>query len=184
MFVKKLELTADLEKMRADLDFVLTKSEWSIENQIGLSHRPGASNLWKDCVGSLWDRENNIELEKEEEFTEINPEAPSYTIQKLNELAAIEGFKLGRIRYMRLLPKTGLTVHADSSVRYHYVLETNEHSYIYHTSKNTGPIKTIGYHLPSDSNFYKVNTLQEHYVYNGGKTPRVHIVVCPITLEK
>jgi len=72
MFVKKLELTANLEKMRADLDFVLTKSEWSIENQIGLSHRPGASNLWKDCVGSLWDRENDIELVKEEEFTELN----------------------------------------------------------------------------------------------------------------
>jgi hypothetical protein len=184
MFIKKLNLIADLEKMKTDLNFVLSKSDWSIDNQIGLSYRKGANNLWKDCVGSLWDRENNIELEKEEEFTEINPEAPEYTMQVLNKLASTEGFKLGRIRYMRLLPKTGLTVHSDSSVRYHYVIETNEHSYIYHTSKNTGLIKTIGYHLPNDSYFYKINTLQEHYVYNGGSVPRVHIVICPITKEK
>jgi len=81
---------------------------------------------------------------------------------------------------MRLMPKTGLTVHADSSVRYHYVLETNEYSYIYYISKNTGPIKTIGYHLSDDSSFYRINTLQEHYVYNGGNTPRIHIVICPL----
>jgi hypothetical protein len=182
MFVKKLESPANLAKMKSDLDFVLTKSEWSIENQIGLMHRPGALNPWKDCVGSLWDRENDIELVKEEEFTEINLDAPAYTMQKLTELAKSEGFKLGRIRYMRLLPKTGLTVHADSSVRYHYVLETNEHSYIYHTTKNPGVVKTLGYHIPCDGHFYKVNTLLEHYVYNGGNTSRIHIVICPLTI--
>jgi hypothetical protein len=184
MFVKKLSLTADLEKMKQDLDFVLTKSDWGIENQIGLTYRKSAENIWKDCIGSLWDRSINVELVKEDEFTEINPEMPFYTLKKLNELADIEGFKLGRIRYMRLMPKTGLTVHNDSSVRYHYVLDTNEHSYIYHTSKNTGPIKTIGYHLLADSYFYKINTLLEHYVYNGGNTPRIHIVICPLLQGK
>jgi hypothetical protein len=180
MFVKKLSLTADLEKMKQDLDFVLTKTEWGLENQIGLAYRKGATNLWKDCVGSLWDRENDIELVKEEEFTEINPEAPAYTMLKLKELAVSEGFKLGRIRYMRLMPKTGLTVHTDSSVIYHYVLDTNVHSYIYHTTQNTGSIKTVGYHLPNDGCFYKVDTKIFHYVYNAGKTPRVHLVICPL----
>jgi hypothetical protein len=183
MFVKKLELTADLEIMKQDLDFVLTRSDWSVENQIGLTYRKGAENLWKDCVGSLWDRENNIELVKEEEFTEINSEAPLYTMKRLNDLAALEGFKLGRVRYMRLMPKTGLSVHADSSVRYHYVLETNPHSYIYHTTTMMGSIKTLGYQLLSNGYFYKVNTKMEHYVYNGGTTPRIHIVVCPLHSE-
>jgi hypothetical protein len=184
MFLKKLELTADIEKMKSDLEYVLTKSEWSVENQIGLIYRKGALNPWKDCVGSLWDRENNKELVSEEEFTEINPDSPKYTMEVLRKLAAIEGFKLGRIRYMRLLPKTGLSVHNDSSVRYHYVLETNDNSYIYHNSTNTGIIKTLGYHIPNDGYFYKVNTKMEHYVYNGGTTPRVHIVVCPLIAEK
>jgi hypothetical protein len=180
MFVKKLEFTADLEKMKDDLGYVLGKSDWGIENQIGLSHRPGASNLWKDCVGSLWDRANDIELVKEEEFTELNSESPFYTIKKLQELADIENFKLGRVRYMRLMPKTGLTVHNDSSVRYHYVLETNHYSFISYIPTSSSSISTIGFNLPPDSFFYKVDTQLLHYVYNGGTTPRTHLVICPL----
>jgi hypothetical protein len=77
---------------------------------------------------------------------------------------------------MRLMPKTGLSVHADSSVRYHFVLKTNPHAYIAHTFQ----AGALCFHIPADDTFYKVDTTKHHFVYNGGHEPRIHLVVCPI----
>jgi hypothetical protein len=180
MFLQKLDISANLQKMNEDLQETVKKVDWGVENQIGLTHRKGSTDPWKDCIGSLWNKETNKRIINEEEFTEINLEAPSYTIERLKELSFAENINIGRVRYMRLLPKTGLSVHKDSTIRYHFALDTNEHSYIYHTSRIPGQIKTLGYHIPNDGHFYKVNTQIEHYVYNGGNSPRIHIVICPI----
>ena len=183
MFIEKLNFTANVDLMNLDYEQILTQSQWGAENQIGLTHRPEATgNLWKDCVGSLWDYTTNSRAENEETFTEMNPAIPSYLVSKLTELASIEKFRLGRVRLMRLLPKTGLSVHADNSIRYHFVLDTNLHSFISYIPDNSGNIKTIGFHLPRDGHFYKVDTRLEHYVYNGGRTPRIHLVICPLTM--
>ena len=179
MFIKKIELTADGDLMRSGLDSVLTMTQWGTENQIGLSYRPGANNLWKDCVGSLYDRETGLDIANEQEFTELNSNVPEYIQSKLEELATLENIKLGRIRIMRLMPKTGLSVHADTSVRYHYVLQTNPHAYIAHTF-HAGNVSALCFHIPADNNFYKVDTTKHHFVYNGGQEPRIHLVVCPI----
>jgi hypothetical protein len=174
MFLKRLSVQADLEQINLDLEQVLTKTQWGVENQIGLTHRVNPVNdVWKDATGSLYDRENNIELVKESEFTELNADFPSYTKTALNRL----GIVLGRVRYMRLAPKTGLSVHADNSVRYHLVLKTNPHAYIAQTMR--GPIGAVCYHMPADSYFYEVDTKLEHFVYNGGSTDRIHLVICP-----
>lgn len=182
MFIKKLELTADGDLMRSGLDSVLTMTQWGSENQIGLSYRPKANNLWKDCVGSLYDRETGLDIANEQEFTELNSDVPEYIRSKLEELAILENIKLGRIRFMRLMPKTGLSVHADTSVRYHFVLKTNPHAYIAHTF-HAGNVSALCFHIPADNNFYKVDTTKHHFVYNGGPEPRIHLVVCPIQQE-
>ncbi len=178
MFIEKLNLTADIGLVKKDLENVLTMSSWGVENQIGLTHRINPkTDPWKDCVGSLYDRETGTDLANESEFTEYNKDAPVYTRQKLEELASLENIKIGRVRFMKLMPKTGLTVHADTSHRYHLVLETNIHSYIAHT---LGKTNAMCFHLPSDNYFYKVDTTKHHFVYNGGYTPRIHLVICPI----
>jgi hypothetical protein len=176
MFIKKLELTADSDLIRTGLDTVLTMTQWGSENQIGLTYRKNAQNLWKDCVGSLYDRETGLDIANEQDFTELNPNMPDYVKSKLHELAILENIQLGRIRFMRLMPKTGLSVHADSSVRYHFVLKTNPHAYIAHTFQ----AGALCFHIPADNNFYKVDTTKHHFVYNGGHEPRIHLVVCPI----
>ena len=176
MFIKKLELTADSDLIRAGLDTVLTMTQWGSENQIGLTYRKNAQNLWKDCVGSLYDRETGLDIANEQDFTELNPNMPDYVKSKLHELAMLENIQLGRIRFMRLMPKTGLSVHADSSVRYHFVLKTNPHAYIAHTFQ----AGALCFHIPADDAFYKVDTTKHHFVYNGGHEPRIHLVVCPI----
>lgn len=179
MFIKKLELTADGDLIRKGLDTVLTMTQWGSENQIGLSYRPGATNLWKDCVGSLYDRETGRDIANEQEFTELNSDVPEYIRSKLEELAILENIKLGRVRLMRLMPKTGLSVHADTSVRYHFVLQTNPHAYIAHTF-HAGNVSALCFHIPADNTFYKVDTTKHHFVYNGGPEPRIHLVICPI----
>lgn len=179
MFVTRLNFTANLEQVQRDLDEILTKTSWAHEQQIGLTYRPGATDLWKDSTGSLYDRENNIELHKEEEFSEFNSSTPVYLSSLLNEFCNFQGIKIGRARFMRLLPKTGLTVHADTTERYHLVIYTNPVAYIANTLKNAGTVAAVCYHMPADSNFYKVDTTREHFVYNGGKTERVHLVISP-----
>jgi hypothetical protein len=180
MFIKKINnIEVDLSQIVQDLNWVLTQTEWLPENQIGLVHRlTSKNNLWKDCAGSLYDKERKIELILEEEFTELNADVPNYTKKILQQLAEHENFKLGRVRYMLLEPKRGLTVHYDTSERYHLVIETNPYAYISHTVK-TNSVKAMCFHLPKDGYFYCVNTKQEHFVYNGGTEPRIHLVICP-----
>lgn len=180
MFIKKLDLSADVTQVENDLNTILSYTDWGIENQIGLTHRKILKNdIWKDCVGSLYDRETGVDLANEEEFTEMNVNVPGYVKEKLQELSILENCNLGRVRFMRLMPKTGLTVHADTSVRYHLVLKTNPFAYIGHTF-NAGNVSALCFHIPADGYFYKVDTTKHHFVYNGGLDPRIHLVVCPI----
>jgi secreted Zn-dependent insulinase-like peptidase len=180
MFIEKIKnINVNLDQVVQDLNWVLTQTDWLPENQIGLVHRLGSQdNLWKDCVGSLYDKERKIETISENEFTEFNADVPIYTKKILNQLAEQENFKLGRVRYMLLESKKGLTVHYDTSERYHLVIETNPYAYVAHTAK-TNSVKALCYHLPKDGWFYRVNTRQEHFVYNGGTEPRIHLVICP-----
>lgn len=180
MFIKKLELTADLAKIEQDLDYILTLTSWGSENQIGLTHRKIVEgDIWKDCVGSLYNRETGEDIANESEFTEINPNIPNYILSKIQELAQAENFKLGRVRLMKLPSKAGLTVHADTSVRYHLVLKTNPTAYMAQAF-TAGNIGAICFHMPADGYFYKVDTTKHHFVYNGGLEPRVHLVICPV----
>ena len=79
---------------------------------------------------------------------------------------------------MRLLPKTGLSVHSDTSERYHLVIKTNKDAFIAQTMNNIG-IAAVCYHIPADTTFYKVDTTKKHFVYNGGNEERIHLVISP-----
>ena len=177
MFLEKLDIKVDLDKVNQDLETILTKTSWH-NNQIGLTYRPGASNLWQDSTGSLYDRVNNIELVKESEFTELNPETPLYLIYILKVLRERQNFKIGRARFMKLKPNTGLSVHADTTERYHLVIKTNKDAFIAHTMK-TGILAAACFHMPADATFYKVDTKMHHFVYNGGSEDRIHLVISP-----
>lgn len=180
MFIKKLELTADVDQVSKDLDHVLTLTSWGTENQIGLTHRKQPQkDIWKDCIGSLYDREKGIDIANESDFSELNSLTPEYIKSKILELASAQNFSIGRVRFMRLMPKTGLTVHSDTSVRYHLVLKTNPTAYIAHTF-NAGNVAALCFHIPADGSFYEVDTTRQHFVYNGGLEPRIHLVICPI----
>ena len=184
-FIQKLEYTANLDQMKADLDLLLSNTPWPNEdfvlkssgNQIGVTHRVGAENIILDASGSLYDKENKRFVAKESDFTEINPNVGQYTKNILAILAEQEHTKFGRIRYMRLMPKTGLSIHADFEMRYHYVLETNSYA-LFGDASPDAELAAKCYHIPADGHFYKVDTTREHFVFNGGWEPRIHLVIC------
>jgi hypothetical protein len=56
-----------------------------------------------------------------------------------------------------------------------YTTLFRSYSYFCHTKDNSTVV--AGQHLPKDGYFYCVDTTQEHFVYNGGKEERIHLVI-------
>lgn len=186
MFIEKLNLTADTATMITDLETVLSTVPWPEQkivdgnrvyhaNQIGLTYRAGSTHPWFDASGSLYDSDLKHFTGKETDFTEWNS-VGEYTRTHILKLGEQLGIKFGRIRYMRLMPKTGLSVHFDFEPRYHYVLKTNQYAY-FGRSQPEGDLAAKCYHIPADGHFYKVDTTKEHFVFNGGWEPRIHLVI-------
>lgn len=178
MFIQQLDFIADIKQIQKDLNIILTKVDWFPEQQIGLTYRKNALDPWKDSAGSLYDRKNKIELNRESDFTEFNIETPKYLTSILEKFCKFQNIELGRARFMNLVPNTGLSVHRDTSVRYHLVVKTNPHAYIGHTF-NVGNVSSLCFNLPANGHFYKVDTTKEHFVYNGGSENRIHLVISP-----
>ena len=185
--IKKTEYSANRQQMQQDLDELISKIGWpdrSVHdgkiypaNQIGLTYRKGATHPLLDATGSLAYLDENGQMQTyETEFTEWVDIAPEYTKQVILDLAEKEGIKIGRVRYMRLMPKMGLTVHKDYEQRYHYVFDTNEHAYFGFKNDNGAQC----FHIPQSDNFYKIDTTVDHFVFNGGWEPRIHLVFCEI----
>lgn len=182
-FISKTNVQANVEKLRADLDILLAQNNgWPEEdfdlkmpgNQLSATHRPG-EDVWTDGTGNLWDPVKQQFIATEADFSEYNPYLGSHTINFLEELALKEGVKFGRIRYMRLVPKKGLSIHKDFDFRYHLVLNTNAGALFGEITQ--GDVKAVCYHLPADGYAYKVDTTREHFVYNGGWEDRIHLVI-------
>lgn len=183
-FIEKTNINFNIEFMLLDLKLMLDSVGWPESqmldnkfysgNQIGLKCRKDCKYPLLDSVGSLYDKENKVFLAKESDFTEYVDIVPEYTKNSIKFLEEQCNVKFGRIRLMRLLSKTGLSVHYDTEQRYHYVYETNNHAFF--GEKLVGDITAQCYHIPNDGYFYKVDTTREHFVFNGGWEPRVHLV--------
>ena len=186
MFIEQLQYTVNLPILQADLATTIANIGWPEKkmehdgrsyhaNQLGLTYRLGATHPWYDASGSLYDKDQKHFTGKESDFTQWNDvgDATRIVIEKLSEAY---GIKFGRCRYMRLLPKTGLSVHPDFEERYHLVLKTNPHAYFMDCTPD-GDVKAKCYHIPADGHFYKVDTTREHSVFNGGWEERIHLVL-------
>lgn len=178
-FIEKLNLEVDLLQVQNDLESILGQTTWEPENQIGIRHRPAATDQWKDGTKWTYDTVNKKKLADEIDFSCWNSNCPQYTRSLLEQLSVLESTTWGRIRFMKLLPKQGLTMHKDNGFRYHLVLETNPNA-IFAECFTDKDYRSIGYHIPADAYWYKIDTSREHFVYNGGWKPRIHLVACAI----
>lgn len=180
-FITPTSIFDDLIIMKQSVNTIIEEATWSNANQIGLNYRKNAHNKWLDATGSFYRKDSPSYGAKESDYTEFNI-IPPYLKKSLLELQTKEKINLGRIRLMRLLPARGLSVHADLEIRYHFVIETNTKSFFCVNTNNDEylGIKANCYHLPMDGQWYKVDTTKTHWVYNGGDSPRIHLVVCAI----
>ena len=182
MLISKTNISVDLEQIQKDLAHVLTLQRWPEppplsklpHNQICLNHTVGSTDPWLEGAGSL--RDSGL---TESDFTIFNKDLPNYTRTVLENLARQEGVTFGRIRYMRLPSKSGLSVHYDDEQRYHLVLQTNRFAMFGHVYEGDDELGKV-YHIPADGVFYKVDTTLTHFVYNGGWEDRIHLVICAI----
>jgi hypothetical protein len=179
MFIRQLQFTSDISTITSEASNLLDTHGWGPTNQLCLTHRDNSSNIWHDASGSLYNRMTGDYLAEETEFNKWNLLPNSYIRQQIELLIDIEKFKLGRIRIMKLNPKSGLSVHADREARYHFVLKTNMYCYMSEDfSEKRDIVRAICYHIPKNSHWYKVDTTRAHWVYNGGNEERIHLVVC------
>ena len=180
-FIQKTHYSADVIQINNDLANILKYTHWTLQsnkihNQIGVRHRPNATDEWMDSAGSLYDKELMCFTGKESDFSEWNSLLPNYTKTLLENLMLSENIKIGRARFMRAPPRQGLTIHRDFEMRYHLVLKTNP-SALFGERVDEGDVKAKCYHIPADGHFYKVDTLRDHFIYNGGTEDRIHLVL-------
>jgi len=185
-FITKTNITANYQLMYKDLTDLINTVGWPDKqtsnsgkfypsNQIGLKCRKNAEIPLLDAAGRSYDENTKTIIVDENDFTEWVDVVPEFTKNAILELEQRENVKFGRIRIMRLLSKTGLSVHKDLEQRYHYVYDTNANAFF--GEKTEGLITAQCYHIPNDGYFYKVDTTRDHFVYNGGWESRIHLVM-------
>lgn len=117
--IRPTEIEQDLASVLAAIDPV--RDLLRERGQLSVTSRPGAKEPLIDALGWL------PEDAQEADYSAINEEfrggAVEQLIQKLD-------FQYGRIRLMRLAPKSCLSVHADSTRRYHYAILTTPDCYL------------------------------------------------------
>jgi hypothetical protein len=185
MSIRKLDLNSSIEIFQRECDTIINSVGWGNTHQIGLKSKPNSDNLWFDSTGSLYDRGTKSFTNNELDFNVWNLDSNNYIRQEVEKLQEKEKIIIGRVRIMKLLPKIGLSVHKDNEFRYHLVLKTNPSAY-FAFNETISPLDSgvteMGkfYHIPKDGFWYFVDTTKIHWVYNGGKEDRIHIVVCGI----
>ena len=188
-FIEKLDISFDVDELNKDLNNILSVHDWPERtvindktypaNQLGITYRKNADNIWLDAGGNLYDYNKKEFIATEKDFSQLNENVGEYTKNALKQISKFTGKTFGRVRYMRLHMKNGLTVHKDFEPRYHIVLKTNKNA-MFGEAVSDSDFVAKCYHLPADGYVYKVDTTREHFVYNGGWEDRIHLVLCEI----
>jgi hypothetical protein len=135
--------------------------------QLNLTYMPGTPAEGRLLRGTgklqgsgLWERD----------FTEFEDRLRSGPLGAARDAIAALGFALGRIRLMRVRPRTCYSVHNDTSARIHIPLVTNEMALMIF------PEQRHVVHFPADGGIWFTDTTLKHTAMNGGMATRVHFV--------
>ena len=162
--IRATETTGDLDGMLETLETVMPL--FMKHNQISVTARRGAAEPLFDAVGWIPDGV------AEADYSEITEPFIGTTFERiLKDLP----FAYGRTRLMRMRPKSCLSIHADSTRRYHLALITNPGCYIVGVSGEDGSFHKI----PADGTLYEMDAHRTHTAMNSGNKDRIHLVICP-----
>jgi hypothetical protein len=160
------------------------KLSWGEQNQICLNSLPGFENDFHKGAGSLIYDWNNSKIDSvngvdnitnllkkterltESDFTVMCNQFKGTMFETVYNMLN-QYYVLGRIRLMRLHPKTCLSWHVDDTPRLHYPIITQEGCFLIIEDENM--------QLPLNK-WYMANTTKKHTAFNGSKSSRVHLV--------
>jgi len=162
-FLHRTSVTQDLESVRQVIADV--HPLFGGDNVISVTSRPNADQPLHDQIGWL------SEDVRERDFRVINPEFRGTAIEALlNKLP----FEFGRTRIMRMPKKSCLSIHWDTSLRYHYAVVTNPACYLICVDDNLGHF----HHVPADGFLYEMDARRTHTAINASREERIHLVIC------
>jgi len=168
--IKRLQ--DDLETMRLSTPF-----GGEFKHCISLTQIPGSES---DPRGIFWIPQSDGKEEQREEYVDesqytlFNPAFENTYFKDVYD-GLVEKFELGRIRILKLEPRTCLSYHRDPEPRVHIPLITNPGALMI--------VDQFAVNLPSDGRAYFTNTLKYHSVLNGGETERIHLVATVLKVK-
>lgn len=161
--IRKTDVHHDLEAVRAAVREAYPL--FGPDNVIAVTSRPDADQPLFEHIGWL------PEGVRERDFTVVNPEFRGSAIEDLlNKLP----FEFGRTRIMRMPKKACLSIHWDTSLRYHYAVVTNPACYLVFMEGDVGHFR----HIPADGYVYEMDARLTHTAINASREERIHIVIC------
>jgi len=158
----KLEKTSyklNIESVLQLLDTV--PDNWN--NQLCVTSRSG-NNLF-DGVGSITNYHNSTERD----FNKLNSFFKNTDIERLLTSITQSGYSYGRVRIMKLGPKSVYSYHMDCETRLHFALISN--------SDNMFIIDNDVFRIPVDGFGYHMDTTRYHTAINCGSSNRIHLVI-------
>jgi len=159
----------------------LNKVSWGDNNQICLNSLLGHEHDFHKGTGSLGKIHvttdsvngiNSVEILKktdrlfETEFTVLCTPFKDTVFETLYNMLN-QHYVLGRVRIMKLDVKKCLSWHTDITPRLHYPILTQEGCFMV--------IEDEVMHMPVEK-WLMADTTKKHTVFNGGTTPRIHLV--------
>jgi hypothetical protein len=177
--VRKLDIKYDAVRLKQELELLYRQYPFHKDaNQIALSHSGKFTTIKEqmyDGVGSLYDRENGVASDLEENYTVISDYVKGrYWEDVIKSVQNVSSFPLGRIRLMLLKPKTCYSWHRDSDeIRYHIPIATNANCFI-------GTEQGL-YRMEEEGRLYTLISTRYHTALNASFKPRVHLVFSTYT---
>jgi hypothetical protein len=167
--IRPTDVAHDLQAIKTVIDDLLPLLKE--HGQLSVTSRPGAENPLTDAIG--W-RPDDV---RESDYSVVNKEFKGGPVEELlNKLP----FKCGRVRIMLMRPKSSLSIHADSTRRYHYAVQTKPDCFIVEMMGDRGKF----HHIPADGCVYEMDAFRNHTALNTGRSDRVHIVICSADEEE
>ena len=169
---RKLNIHFDLDALREAYEIAVNDIGFSGElvNCISLTH---PENKNSDPRGIFWTHDENyneVQMEKyveEDVYRIFEPLLMNTYFKNVYDVLS-KHFKLGRVRILKLNPRTSLSYHRDPENRLHIPIITNPGALMI--------IEREAQHMKADGSVYYTYTQRYHTALNGGNEPRVHLV--------
>jgi len=169
---QKLNIHFDADALREAYEFAVNNLGFSgdLVNCISLIL---PSNSDAEQRGIFWTKDQNYEEVQVEKFVDesaykiFQPILMDTYFKNVYDTLS-QHFKIGRVRILKLNPRTSLSYHRDPENRLHIPIVTNPGALMI--------VNNQCVHMPANGSVYHMKTTEYHTALNGGDEPRIHLV--------